>query len=587
MSDYKKIVVNTKNYSVEDMLQGTQPICDTKILEGNEWSFSQDELPATVYYETTSVEVPKVYTFASSEDHVEMSTGRTLREEYMGVLKTMGKEFVSADGNPIQVPSGIEARVINAEIEGQTIKNELANSVPAKILSGSDNFMSLKLLLGNYTRIYVYAECKNINKTAESKFTGRASALDGTGTQFSTGTIDIKEGLAIYTFTFAKPVGNDFQINTDTSKVQSVGVNVWGVFVNQNDISLCKSKLEGGLNSTETIILNNSQQYPIYEPTIQGKTRILDADTGLVPTDPLLPPLKDGDVLDLATKTITFANKSTQVLTDEQVKAYSAFKKVILCHGLGSVGDTVTLNEDGSGRVESKYKDINADSTQSWNTNAITTTHVQILLYVNDGLANGLAISDKIPLRGSISATKYVYIDVPKTSLGDLTGLSDAQIYTKAREYCMSLSGFIRYQLATPIVTTIPKEIMPTILTHNQTNILEVGGAVKPSSFKVTVPTTDGIKKEYTLTPINGWAGTAKANLLQTGDVGLVLDLTIPEQFNTLITNLPNELKPRAERTVLGYNGNTPVVVKISTDGTVKLPVTTTGVVKMDDTYKL
>ncbi|MBC8581493.1 BppU family phage baseplate upper protein, partial [Zhenhengia yiwuensis] len=30
---------------------------------------------------------------ASDEDHVEMSTGRTLREEYMGVLKTMGKDF--------------------------------------------------------------------------------------------------------------------------------------------------------------------------------------------------------------------------------------------------------------------------------------------------------------------------------------------------------------------------------------------------------------------------------------------------------------------------------------------------------------
>ena len=103
----------------------------------------------------------------------------------------------------------------------------------------------------------------------------------------------------------------------------------------------------------------------------------------------------------------------------------------------------------------------------------------------------------------------------------------------------------------------------------------------------MTVPTTDGIKKEYTLTPINGWKGTAKANLLQTGDIGLVLDLTIPSSFNVSICSLPTELRPKAERTVLGYNGNTPVVVKIGTDGSVKLPVTATGVVKLDDTYKL
>ena len=46
----------------------------------------------------------------------------------------------------------------------------------------------------------------------------------------------------------------------------------------------------------------------------------------------------------------------------------------------------------------------------------------------------------------------------------------------------------ICYQLATPITTSIPKELVPTILTHNQTNILEAGGAVKPSSFYFDIP---------------------------------------------------------------------------------------------------
>ncbi|MGL5689707.1 MAG: hypothetical protein ACRDD8_02705, partial [Bacteroidales bacterium] len=60
---------------------------------------------------------------ATDSDHVEMSTGRTLEQEYMGVLKTLGKEFASADGADVTVANGIGARVIGAEIQGQTVKN--------------------------------------------------------------------------------------------------------------------------------------------------------------------------------------------------------------------------------------------------------------------------------------------------------------------------------------------------------------------------------------------------------------------------------------------------------------------------------
>ena len=74
-------------------------------------------------YTTDSTGKTSILKLASDEDHVEMASGRTLREEYMSVLKTMGKEFTSADGSPIQVPNGVEARVINAEVRGQTVKN--------------------------------------------------------------------------------------------------------------------------------------------------------------------------------------------------------------------------------------------------------------------------------------------------------------------------------------------------------------------------------------------------------------------------------------------------------------------------------
>ena len=398
-----------------------------------------NNLPSIKELHTTdSTGKTSILNFGSDSNHVEMQDGRTLEEDYTALLKTMGKEFVSADGSPIQVPSGIEARVINAEIEGQTIKNELANSVPAKILSGSDNFMSLKLLLGNYTRIYVYAECKNINKTAESKFTGRASALDGTGTQFSTGTIDIKEGLAIYTFTFAKPVGNDFQINTDTSKVQSVGVNVWGVFVNQNDISLCKSKLEGGLNSTETIILNNSQQYPIY--------------------------------------------------ANEEDKAN---KKVI---SLPFEEDKVTLNDDGSATwIKAGETNLVLTGVENWVLKPDYSSDITLtcMCDLNVSKKDNVVICDKL---------NYITTPELKSKRGVYGGGWNGAIYMsllKTELETADLSGFKKwlsinkpsftYMIESHVTTHIPKELMPTILT-DKTNILEAGGAVKPSSFKVTVP---------------------------------------------------------------------------------------------------
>ena len=64
---------------------------------------------------------------------------------------------------------------------------------------------------------------------------------------------------------------------------------------------------------------------------------------------------------------------------------------------------------------------------------------------------------------------------------------SDFATLDAVKESIISNPIELCYQLDTPIVTHIPKELVPTILTQ-QTNTIEVGGAVKPSSFKVTVP---------------------------------------------------------------------------------------------------
>lgn len=244
---------------------------------------------------------------SSDEDHIEMSTGRTWREEYMSLLKQHGKE-VTSTGGAITVNNGIKGRVISGEIKGNT---------------------------------KVYKRLK--------------------GTQ-------------------------DVWVEIPSTETRDTVT------------------YEYKLDSTQCILNNNGSLYPVYEPTIKGTA------TGLAPTivfSPVLPTLMTGDVLDLATKTITFANKSTQVLTDEQVKAYSKYKKVISLGMTSTKKDTLEIKDDGSAIYTQNTKDA------------------------DDGSAR---------------------IDLPA-----------------------------------PIMTHIDKSLLPTIITQ-QTNTIEVGGAVKPSSFKVTVP---------------------------------------------------------------------------------------------------
>lgn len=46
----KKVVINSLTYTATDMKSGTTPICDKTTLAGNSWTFTQDQLPATVIY---------------------------------------------------------------------------------------------------------------------------------------------------------------------------------------------------------------------------------------------------------------------------------------------------------------------------------------------------------------------------------------------------------------------------------------------------------------------------------------------------------------------------------------------------------
>lgn len=466
---------------------------------------------------TDSTGKTSILKLASNEDHVEMSTGRTLREEYMGVLKTMGKEFTSTDGSPIEVNNGVEARLISGEIKGQTVKNYCPTIKKSNMsISGLTSVDDEKHLItlngdGVFNNAFInYNGGLEPNKKYKVVIYIHSNTMSGNiiicGTSidevWSTGSIYVKQGengIVSSILTTKEDLSNTKQIaRTYSSSANPTGTLVYSVIVIDENDPVPTSYIPFGLHSTKAIISNNGQQYPIYEPTILGKTRILDADTGLVPTDPTLPALKDGDVLDLATRTITFANKTTRVLTDEEVKAYSAFKKVISLRGVGDVANKLKLNEDGSATWIDDTISLILNGVENWAKSGLSNTEYS-LFYLNGVSKNrGRVLCDKLNTYpypfGESTADKEgiavigdgsLRISIKNEKLTSPT-VEGFKSYLK-QQYDAGNPIVICCQSPSTVITPIPKELVPTILT-NQTNILEVGGAVKPSSFKVTLP---------------------------------------------------------------------------------------------------
>lgn len=432
---------------------------------------------------TDSTGKTSILKLSSDSTHVEMQTGRTLEEEYTSLLGRFGKEIDSPDGGSVQVDNGISGKVLKMSIKGQTVKNLFDYET-----HGSDS-----------ARIYYNNKNKETNKGCFFY-----NSLDKTIilSMYEAGTNTWVKNYEVSAKTFKEITDDNLYIKTiighfsngwiasDIDKLE----NVCNIINLKTSVD---TKLPFGLSSAQAIINNNGQSYPIYEPTIQGKTRILDADTGLIPTDPTLPALKDGDVLDLATKTITFANKSTQVLTDEQVKAYSKYKKVISLGGVGGVYDTLEIKDDGSGVYTKRFMRIDDLLIDKWiiasqSDPSVNRWQLESSFYTlypakcaSLDIASNILSSNMMVATFNLAKTKP---NVVYGHTGKIVGVSTEKSISTVEQFKEWFRGqSIVYELDVPIVTHIPKELIPTIST-DKTNILHVGGAVKPSSFKVTVP---------------------------------------------------------------------------------------------------
>lgn len=386
----------------------------------------------------------KTYSFNGSSsgtttDNVVDRAGRTQEQINRTFYKRMCKEIPSPGGESITVENGEEGYVLSAEIKGQTVKNY-------GILTDKYYSFNTWTLSTDYVRGLQVGKTYYMIVDIKTPTTDGYVHIRGLSNKYITDAASIanKSGINILSQTMhinATQSDLDDYINCRImyySNGIQCDAKVLAIVETLEEAQKIKSFLGFGLSSAQAIISNNGQSYPIYA-------------------------------------------------TEED----KANKKVILLGGVGDVQDTLEIKDDGSVVYTQNLKPVTFDGTENW---SLIETRVNTLRFnfpsPQYGVAlNTLGILDKIPFGNPRS--------------GDIEGFSCLNntftiAIAKTKLVSEDVDGFKKwlsennqsglYPISTSIVTPIPKELVPTILTHNQTNILDVGGAVKPSSFKVTVP---------------------------------------------------------------------------------------------------
>ena len=247
--------------------------------------------------------------------------------------------------------------------------------------------------------------------------------------------------------------------------------------------------------SGEPITVKNGEEGYVLSAEIKGNTQLFKRAKGsqdewiVIPNDEGRDTVAFEYKLDSTQAIISNNGEPYPIYANEEDKAN---KKVI---SLPFAEDKMMLNVDGS---------------VTW-VNASTTIETKNFTWSKDISSNDEYFVGKITVPNtSFAQTEFnVISDILDSEKGTLINTYKGEkcviggwnnvIVIKIKSNFLSsndVTGFntwikdnnpiLTYKL-NPTSVSIPKELVPTILTQ-QTNILEVGGAVKPSSFKVTVP---------------------------------------------------------------------------------------------------
>lgn len=387
---------------------------------------------------TDSTGKTSILRLASDTDHVEDRSGRTQEQINRTFYKRMCKEIPSMSGEPITVKNGEEGYVLSAEIKGQTVK-----CLASKPTSTSLNMTGIRQLwFAGKVELVPAREYKITINAINVVGTCNITILNSEGNNIFPNAFTVKNGENVF-------LSTSLNVNTNILYAFLSGSSTSDASCTVNYINIVdgtdKDKVSGnipfGLSSTQAIISNNGEPYSIY------------------------------------------ANEEDETN-----------KKVISLGGVGDVKDTLEILEDGSGVYTQNTKEIVLDGSEEWIYVGLNSdsTKLRVALSVPDMKILSNVMCDKFKWISNIGTTEieeclgshvssaqiHCVIKVDKLTVMDANGF---------KTWLQTNSLTARYQLATPIVTHIPKELVPAILTY-KTNILEAGGAVKPSSFKVTVP---------------------------------------------------------------------------------------------------
>lgn len=226
---------------------------------------------------TDSTGKTSILKLGSNSHHTEMASGRTLEEEYTSLLGRFGKEINSPDGSAIQVNDGISGKVLKMSIKGQTVKNLLPTEFATTKKTITTGFTDVKLDLSLFKPNTQYDFVVSVSKNTLNKDFHLYNSYNG----FFNSSYNLAPGVTgIIRFsktTLQDMVGTRFLMGAiDETRTGEIVID-WIAVVEGGDGQFVTGAMPFGLSSTQAIISNNGQQYPICEPTIQGKTRILKA----------------------------------------------------------------------------------------------------------------------------------------------------------------------------------------------------------------------------------------------------------------------------------------------------------------------
>lgn len=415
--------------------------------------------------------------FSTETMYIEDKTGRTQEDINRVFYKNMCKEFVSENGDEIQVQNAKDGYVLEGEIIGNTVinvadsDNFIIESVQKKVVCSGDLLVNTL-----YTMLFESDKESTTLAIHQEKVDGTSLGIVKTG---------IKQGLNKITFTTTEDMLlNGLAIHGEETEPYPIELTNCVILQGEYTDYPMNMPIPRGTNICEAIIENNGEKYVIYEPVLFGIQ-----ENGFAPDDPSLPIIKKNDLLIFDAGMIISLDGTIKYLTQEEVKSYYKYRKPIQ---LPTKEDKLILNADGSADWIRTYERIQIPRDGR----GINPRKIGYVAYSD---TTRVAYKDKMFYKNMPKSLNYVQALNHDARIG-----INPDIVEGNEDYFMNvLNLFKNWEGIAEFYTVrdsgthclhINAKHLKPIVTYNNENNINVGGSCKPSSFKLSVP-VDRIKE--------------------------------------------------------------------------------------------